>query len=55
LFSSDVAIGTTLSFIVQGVKNPISPQPVSNIVVSSVDNTTLNGVIDTAKATLTST
>lgn len=44
--------GTEISFIIKNVRNPVSTQPVTDIQVYTIDDTTKNGVIDWAQGTL---
>ena len=51
-FTSFVPSGTEISFIIKNVRNPVSTQPVSDIQVYTVDDTTKQGTIDWAQGTL---
>lgn len=53
IFSQQVAPGSDISFIIRGVKNPVSTKPVTNIEVYTVDSSTKQGTIDWAAGTLT--
>ena len=51
-FTTFVPAGTEISFIIKNMRNPVSTQPVTDIQVFTIDDTTKRGVIDWAQGTL---